>query len=279
MQISQVINSHKEYLKSFAKETSRQSYEHLYRNFMSDFPGREIQTITAEEAFTFLNKLTEGKQQATKRLRYQQLKAIINFAINSLDITMKQICSSQMLKTAFRAPKKIRKELPDREVIDMIIYRTDNKRDKNFFECLVRSGCRVGEILKLKVKNVLGSKLVLESPKSGKAFETAYLPDKVAQRLIDYIKEENMQPEDRVFPLSYSGARSLMNRINEKFNTKIKLHDLRRFAATHASRAGVPLEIISKAILRHSSTAITDTYLGKMSDSTAMQYVNGLYEK
>jgi hypothetical protein len=141
MQISQVIQSHREYLKSFAKETSAQSYEHLYRNLLSDFPGREIQTITAEEAFNFLNRLTEGKQQATKRLRYQQLKAIINFSINSLDITMKQVCSSQMLKTAFRAPKKVRRELPDKETIDMIIYRTTNKRDRTFFETEIRLSC------------------------------------------------------------------------------------------------------------------------------------------
>ena len=143
----------------------------------------------------------------------------------------------------------------------------------------MRSGCRVGEILKLKVKDVMGSKLILEAPKSGKAFETSYLPDKVASRLDAYIKSRNLGPEDRIFPLSYSGARSLMNRINQKFGTKLRLHDLRRFCATHASRAGVPLEVISKAILRHSSTSITDRYLGKLSDDDALRYVNTLYEK
>lgn len=279
MNLNQAISSHRQYLKSFAKENSRLAYEHLYNNLLREFPERDIESLTSEEAFNFLNKLTNGTAQATKRLRYQQLKALINFAINNLDVPMKQICSSPMLKQAYRAPKGIQKQLPDKEVIDAIIYRTDSVRDRLFFETLTRSGMRVGELLKLKVRDVMGSKLVLESPKSGKAFETAYLPDKVAQRLQEYIKSKNMCPDDRVFALSYSGARSLMNRINEKFGTKIRLHDLRRFAATHASRAGVPLEVISKAILRHSSTSITDRYLGKLSDDDALRYVNTLYEK
>jgi integrase/recombinase XerD len=44
---------------------------------------------------------------------------------------------------------------------------------------------------------------------------------------------------------------------------------LRRHAATYASRAGVPLEIVSKIILRHANLSTTQMYLGKVSDSEA----------
>ena len=169
---------------------------------------------------------------------------------------MKQVCSTPALRTAFRAPKRIQKQLPDKEVIDTIIYRTDNLRDKLLVQILSSSAMRVGELLKLRVKDIMGEKLILEAPKSGKMYETAYLPKKIAERLQEYIQSKNLQPEDRIFALSYSGARSLMNRLNEKFGTNIKLHDFRRWAATYASRNGVPLEVISKALLRHSSTYV-----------------------
>ena len=40
-------------------------------------------------------------------------------------------------------------------------------------------------------------------------------------------------------------------------NVNLKPHDLRRHAATYASRSGVPIEIVSKIILRHANLATT----------------------
>ena len=39
--------------------------------------------------------------------------------------------------------------------------------------------------------------------------------------------------------------------------TSLRLQDLRRHAATYASRSGVPIEIVSKVILRHANPSIT----------------------
>jgi integrase/recombinase XerD len=38
-------------------------------------------------------------------------------------------------------------------------------------------------------------------------------------------------------------------------------HDLRRHAATYASRSGIPIEIVSKVILRHADLSTTQCYL------------------
>ena len=50
-------------------------------------------------------------------------------------------------------------------------------------------------------------------------------------------------------------------------------HDLRRFAATYASRCGTPIEIVSKVILRHANLSTTQRYLGKVSDIEAMRWI------
>lgn len=57
----------------------------------------------------------------------------------------------------------------------------------------------------------------------------------------------------------------------------LRPHDLRRHAATFASRSGVPIEIISKIILRHSSLSTTERYLGKISDVEAIKWIDNLY--
>jgi integrase/recombinase XerD len=57
----------------------------------------------------------------------------------------------------------------------------------------------------------------------------------------------------------------------------LKPHDLRRHAATYASCSGVPIEIVSEVILRHSNLSITQRYLGKVSDVEAVPWIENLY--
>ncbi|MBW1608990.1 MAG: site-specific integrase, partial [Deltaproteobacteria bacterium] len=41
---------------------------------------------------------------------------------------------------------------------------------------------------------------------------------------------------------------------------KLRPHDLRRHAATYASRSGVPIEVVSKVILRHANLSTTKSF-------------------
>ena len=57
----------------------------------------------------------------------------------------------------------------------------------------------------------------------------------------------------------------------------LRPHALRRHAATHASRSGTPIEIVSKVILRHAHLATTQRYLGKVTDVEAIRWIENLY--
>jgi integrase/recombinase XerD len=57
----------------------------------------------------------------------------------------------------------------------------------------------------------------------------------------------------------------------------LRPHDLRRHAATYASRAGTPLEIVSKVILRHADLETTQRYLGNVSDIEAIRWIENLH--
>lgn len=58
---------------------------------------------------------------------------------------------------------------------------------------------------------------------------------------------------------------------------KITPHDLRRYSATYASRSGVPLEIISKVILRHQDLKTAQSYLGRVSETEAIRWMDILH--
>ncbi len=81
----------------------------------------------------------------------------------------------------------------------------------------------------------------------------------------------------RIFPICYEAARSIVAKAGKLVGIHLRPHDLRRHAATFASRSGVPLEIVSKIILRHSNLSTTQIYLGKISDTEALKWIETIY--
>ena len=76
----------------------------------------------------------------------------------------------------------------DKDVVDEIIFRTPNPRNRLMIELMARSCMRIGEVLKLKPSDIEDRKAIIREPKSGKETETAFLTYKVAERLADYIR-------------------------------------------------------------------------------------------
>ena len=88
---------------------------------------------------------------------------------------------------------------------------------------------------------------------------------------------EGIEPEKRIFPITYNAARVMVKKAGELAGVNLRPHDLRRHAATHASRSGTPIEIVSKVILRHAHLSTTQRYLGKVTDVEAIRWIENLY--
>jgi integrase len=165
----------------------------------------------------------------------------------------------------------------DKEVVDEIIFRTMKPRNRLMLELMARGGMRISEVLKLIPTDVEDRKLLLREPKSGKEAEVVFIPKKVAERLRDYIRQQQIGPDTRIFPITYPAAWSVVHKAGKMVGIHLRTHDLRRHAATYASRSGTPIEIVSKVILRHSNLATTQQYLGKVSDAEAMRWIDNLH--
>jgi integrase/recombinase XerD len=153
----------------------------------------------------------------------------------------------------------------------------DNLRDRLILELQARCGLRIGEALKITVKDVSDRRIILRGPKSGKESEMAFMPEQIAKRLHDYIQQKNLSPEDRIFPICYSTARGTIRKTGQRLNVVLTPHDLRRYSATHASRNGIPLEIVSKVILRHQDLKTSQDYLGRISEVEAIRWMDILH--
>jgi len=253
------------------------NYEFLFTRFNDAFGPGELESITSDEILSFLTKLTDGTKQTTKRNRYSSLKAFFNFIKNSIDPNIKNPCDTPILRKIFKDRKPPPWPIIEKEVIDEIIFKTVNPRNRIMLELMARGGMRVGEVLKIRPIDIQDRKIILWDPKSGKESELVFIPQKVADRLKDYINEKGIEPDQRIFPITYNAARVMVNKAGKEVGIHLRPHDLRRFCATYASRAGTPIEIVSKILLRHAHLSTTERYLGKISDTEALKWIENLY--
>jgi integrase/recombinase XerD len=222
-------------------------------------------------------KVSDGTKQSTKKLRFTLLSAFLNYIKNSVDPDFQNPCDNPALKKLFRAGKLIQFKIFEKDVVDEIIFKTSNLRNRLMLELMARTCMRVGEVLKLTPQDVEDRKVIIRDPKSGKEAEVAFLPQKVADRLQKYVNQKGIKPDERIFPITYAAARIVVKKAGNLVGIHLRPHDLRRHAATYASRSGTPLEIVSKVLLRHSNLSTTQRYLGKISDAEAMRWIDNLH--
>jgi integrase/recombinase XerD len=279
MTIGKAIEHFKEYQRTTVKKRTQNGYKKLMERFQSKFFEHDFESIKSEELCRFLETYTEGLARSTRRLRYAQLQALFNFVIDTFKMNIKNPCCVPKLFKSFKTVQQKPRKILDKETMDELIFNSKNIRDRLILELQARCGLRIGEVLNLKASDVSGRKLMLQEPKSGREIEVAFMPEHIATRLAEYIASNHLSPSDKVFGVCYTRVRNLVTKLGQKLNIRISPHDLRRHSATYASRNGVPLEIISKVILRHQDLKTTQVYLGKVSDTEAIRWMDVLHGK
>jgi integrase/recombinase XerD len=261
---------------SFKKNTIK-TYQSILSKLTTQFGERDLNSLTLEEILSFLTQINQDTKQTTKRTRYSQLTSFFNFICQNLDHDFRSPCDTPMLKKFYRSPGLIRWTILEKEAVDEVIFRTIKPRNRLMLELMARGGMRISEVLQLTPSDVEDRKLTLRNPKSDKEREIVFIPQKVADPLREYISTKKIGEDQRIFPISYTAGRRVVNKAGKVVGIHLRPHDLRRHAATYASRSGVPIEIVSKVILRHANLSTTQQYLGTVSDVEAMRWIDNIY--
>jgi integrase len=277
MNVSQASKIWLDYHRAHSKKNTVRAYEFTITKFNQNFANLNLKQVSTDDILEFMTQFTEGRKPQTKRIRFSHLTAFFNFMRNNLDCDFKNPCDSPMLSKLFRPKANVHWDNIEKDTMDEIIFRTDNVRNRVMLELMARGGMRVGEVLKLRAADILDRKLILNDTKSGNEQELIFIPQKIADRLKEYVRVQKIAPAQLIFPICYGAARAMVKKAGQVVGIRLRPHDLRRHAATFASRSNVPLEIISKKILRHSSLQTTEIYLGKVSDNEAIRWIENLY--
>jgi integrase len=139
----------------------------LFTRFSDEFGKRDLESITPDETLSFLTRLTKGNKQTTKHNRYSSLKAFFNYIRHTIDFEIKNPCDTPILKKIFREKRPQQWKIIEKDLIDEIIFKTENPRNRIMMELIAKGGMRIGEVLKIRPVDVKDRKITLPDPKSG----------------------------------------------------------------------------------------------------------------
>ncbi len=271
------VKSYMDYHRANSRPNTIRGFEYTLNKFKELFSGNDIGDIPDSDVATFLEMLTDGLSPSTKSNRAGQISAFFNFVADTFELNLINPCAKGIIKKLYKQPRHTSPELLDKEIVDEIIYRAQG-RDRLILELMGRTAMRVGEVLNMRAAhlNVEVNTILIEQPKSGRQGEVVYLPQRLMRRLDDFVRKNKIGKNDKIFDVSYSTAFRMVKTRGEAVGVRIRPHDLRRHAATQASRSGMALELVSKILLRHADIATTQRYLGKVSVAEASRVIEDL---
>ena len=96
MKVSKAIKVCLDYHRNHSKPNTVRSYEAILTKFGFIFGDKDLEDISSEDILSFLDQITGGTKQQTKRTRYSHLAAFYNFIINNIDEQIQNPCSNQL---------------------------------------------------------------------------------------------------------------------------------------------------------------------------------------
>lgn len=278
MIVEKAVDIYESYLRENARPNTVRAFFFTLERFRTAFSGREMESITEAEIIDLVSGMSGKCAISTKSSRVSALRALYNFIIETTEGHYQNPCQRPMIRKIFKLPRASSPKLLDKDLVDEIIFRTTSDRDRLILELMGRGGMRVGEVLNVKLSDVDldAATILVAEPKSGRQGEKVYITKKLCSRLQSYAMRKGIGKDGLLFGVSYSTAYRMVRRSAKVVDAKLRPHDLRRHAATQASRNSIPLEIVSKVILRHADLATTQRYLGAIDPSEASRWVEHL---
>jgi site-specific recombinase XerD len=164
-------------------------------------------------------------------------------------------------------PKSVPIVLSKAEV-ERLLAASEDLKQKSLISLAYSAGLRVGEVIRLKVTDILSDRGQIRI-RNGKGDKDRYtlLADQTLKTLREYYRIEH--PKDWLFPgiipgqpMSVSAAERSFQRVRDRvgINPKARIHTLRHSFATHLHESGTDIRYIQE-LLGHVDIRTTQQYI------------------
>jgi len=262
------------YRRNLAISTINQTGRTLisFLSFFQASGGLSIEDIARKDITAYV----EHEQDRSLKMTSVQnhlctVYAFIQYLVNN------QILSLEILhnKIKIKLPEVLPKAIPI-EDLQQILSVIKNVRDRALILLLLHTGMRIGELLKVKMVDIIlpERKILLYLGEKNFHGRVVYYSSEAERALHQWLLFRNPNSEYLFYgnagqELSYVGAWMIMRKAVQKAGLEQRgysLHSLRHTFATNMLNAGLRLEVLQQ-ILGHLSIDITQQY-ARLSDTT-----------
>lgn len=127
-------------------------------------------------------------------------------------------------------------------------------------------GLRIGDLLNLKQQDIIRDgnryRLDIREQKTGKT-RTFTVPEEILQYIQDYARKQQIEKDERLFDMTPRAVQKQLKLAADHLGLSgISTHSFRKYFATSIYlENGYNIELV-RTLLQHSSTAITQKYIG-----------------
>jgi len=240
-----------------SKELSERTIEEYRKDitkFIETVGDKEVEFIKTADIMIFRGSMDCSPSLINRRI--SALNSFFNFLVDM------EMIKTNPVKQSLRI-RKVKQKVPEaltNDEIEKILQAARERcyRDYLMVKTILYCGLRISELLSLKKTDILkvkGRKVLRVIGKGGKE-RFIPLPGKFARELETYAKSVNTE---KLFPITYQGAKYIFNKIAEKTGVKLHPHKLRHTFATVLVDKGVDIRVI-QAFLGHASPNTTARY-------------------
>ena len=263
------------------RNTIRVSFTSVVKflKFIQSNSHSEFETLRRCDIEAFVQfEQDRGMSAATLSTRLVGLYAFIGFLADEGLMSPELLKRKIHIKVPIKLPKSIEADDEDR-----ILAQIDKVRDRAMILLLLRTGMRIGELLKTTMQDIsLQEQLIriYESEKTGTG-RVVYFSNDAAEALYqwllkrDYWKKHLFHgPRDKA--ISYEATRAIFKKYLDKAGLShkgISLHCLRHTYATGLLNAGMHIEVL-RDLLGHHSLEQTRRYANLTDKTRKAQYFN-----
>jgi len=263
-----------QYRRHFQASTIRGSYSSLscFLEFIKETGKGRIEEIEGGDLEAFVeHEQDRGMKLSTVRLRLATLKAFLRFMVEKGDLSEGVFPWKLSIKMPEALPRAMN---PDD--VDKLLAVKGRVRDRAMVLLLLRTGMRIGELLRTRVidVNMEEQKVLIYEGEKNLRGRAVYFSADAKVALEAWIKERKGCYEFVFYGykgkmLSYPAARMMFVKFLKEAGLSEKgytLHSLRHTNATDLINARMPLECLGK-LLGHSRLDVTRRY-AMLSDKT-----------
>lgn len=245
------------------------NYEYTLRKLQNVF-YKPVSTITTADIKMLMYSEAEKKSPSSMNTFMTPIRLFFQWLQNE-EFIIKNPCAS--IKPV-KEPKRLRKPLTE-EQVEQLRDSMLTRRERAILEFFLSTGCRLSEVLNVKIREVdFNNKTLLVIGKGNKE-RRVYFTERCKRALLKYLNSRedeseylfvtDRKPQRRI---SSRGMQVIINKMQKKSGLDVHIHPhiFRHTFATQALRSGMKPEIIQQ-ILGHEDVGITLKVYAKLAQS------------